>query len=46
LLNPGGRGIFFMRAFMDEVECFTHPDGGNVVRMSKCNRSNSNRRDQ
>ena len=35
LLNPAGRGIFFMRTFMDEVEYSTHPDGGIVVRMSK-----------
>ncbi|MGH9762066.1 MAG: ATP-binding protein, partial [Blastocatellia bacterium] len=35
LLNPAGRGIFFMRTFMDEVEYSTHPDGGSIVRMSK-----------
>ncbi|HEY4813185.1 MAG TPA: ATP-binding protein [Chthoniobacterales bacterium] len=35
LLNPAGRGIFFMRTFMDEVEYSTHPEGGVVVRMSK-----------
>jgi serine/threonine-protein kinase RsbW len=35
LLNPDGRGIFFMRTFMDEVEYSSHPDGGVVVRMSK-----------
>jgi serine/threonine-protein kinase RsbW len=35
LLNPAGRGIFFMRTFMDEVEYSTHPDGGIIVRMSK-----------
>lgn len=35
LLNPAGRGIFFMRTFMDEVDYSTHPDGGVVVRMSK-----------
>lgn len=39
LLSPCGRGVFFMRAFMDEVECFAHPEGGNVVRMSKCKRN-------
>jgi len=35
LLNPAGRGIFFMRTFMDEVDYSSHPDGGVVVRMSK-----------
>jgi serine/threonine-protein kinase RsbW len=35
LLNPAGRGIFFMRTFMDEVEYSTHPEGGVIVRMSK-----------
>lgn len=35
LLNPAGRGIFFMRTFMDEVEYSSHPEGGVVVRMSK-----------
>jgi serine/threonine-protein kinase RsbW len=35
LLNPTGRGIFYMRTFMDEVEYSTHPEGGSVVRMTK-----------
>jgi serine/threonine-protein kinase RsbW len=35
LLNPSGRGILYMRTFMDEVEHSTHPDGGSVVRMTK-----------
>lgn len=35
LLNPTGRGIFYMRTFMDEVEYSTHPKGGSVVRMMK-----------
>jgi serine/threonine-protein kinase RsbW len=35
LLNPEGRGIFFMRTFMDTVDYFSHPDGGCVVRMQK-----------
>ncbi|PYP84589.1 MAG: ATP-binding protein [Blastocatellia bacterium AA13] len=35
LLNPTGRGIFFMRTFMDEVEYLSHPEGGSVVRMYK-----------
>ena len=35
LLNPSGRGIFFMRTFMDEVEYSSHPEGGSVVRMYK-----------
>src|SRR5262245_58054902 len=39
LLNPSGRGIFYMRTFMDEVEYSIHPDGGSVVRMRKVRRS-------
>lgn len=35
LLNPAGRGIFFMRTFMDEVEYSSHPEGGSIVKMSK-----------
>lgn len=35
LLNPNGRGIFYMRTFMDEVNFSTHPQGGTVVRMIK-----------
>jgi len=39
LLNPSGRGIFYMRTFMDEVEYSQHPEGGSVVRMTKYKRS-------
>lgn len=35
LLKATGRGILFMRSFMDEVEWFDHPDGGMVVKMTK-----------
>jgi serine/threonine-protein kinase RsbW len=35
LLNPSGRGIFYMRTFMDDVEYSTHPEGGTLVRMTK-----------
>ena len=35
LLKPSGRGIMFMRTFMDEVEWSSHPGGGTVVRMVK-----------
>jgi serine/threonine-protein kinase RsbW len=35
LLNPNGRGIFFMRTFMDEVEYSVHPEGGSLVRLYK-----------
>jgi serine/threonine-protein kinase RsbW len=35
LLNPSGRGIFYMRTFMDEVDYSAHPEGGSVVRMKK-----------
>lgn len=35
LLKNCGRGILFMRSFMDEVEWTNHPQGGTIVRMSK-----------
>lgn len=35
LLKANGRGILFMRSFMDTVEWSRHPEGGTVVRMSK-----------
>lgn len=35
LLNPSGRGIFYMRTFMDEVTFSVHPEGGTVVNMVK-----------
>lgn len=35
LLKPNGRGIFFMRSFMDVVEYAFPPGGGTMVRMVK-----------
>lgn len=35
LLKPSGRGIFYMRTFMDEIEHSSHPEGGSVVRLTK-----------
>ena len=35
LLKASGRGILFMRSFMDEVEWAGHPDGGLIVKMTK-----------
>ena len=35
LLKASGRGILFMRTFMDAVEWWRHPEGGTVVRMTK-----------
>jgi serine/threonine-protein kinase RsbW len=35
LLKTSGRGIFFMRNFMDEVEWLADPKGGTTVRMVK-----------
>jgi serine/threonine-protein kinase RsbW len=35
LLKPFGRGIFFMRQFMDDVAYSFPPSGGTVVRMTK-----------
>lgn len=36
LLKEDGRGILFMQNFVNEVEWHNHPDGGMLVRMSKC----------
>ena len=38
LLKPSGRGIFYMRTFMDEVEHSSHPEGGSIVRLKKWKR--------
>ena len=35
LLKANGRGILFMRSFMDVVEWSNHKDGGTVVKMVK-----------
>lgn len=35
LLKASGRGILFMRSFMDEVEWTNHAGGGLLVRMMK-----------
>ena len=35
LLKATGRGILFMRSFMDVVEWWHHEDGGTVVKMVK-----------
>ena len=35
LLKASGRGILFMRNFMDDVRWERHPAGGTVVRMTK-----------
>jgi serine/threonine-protein kinase RsbW len=35
VLKSSGRGIFFMRSFMDDVSIARRPEGGMVVRMSK-----------
>jgi len=35
LLNPAGRGILYIRTFMDSVEYDRHPEGGMIVSMSK-----------
>lgn len=34
-LRIGGRGVFLMRALMDELLCERHGERGNVLRMSK-----------
>jgi serine/threonine-protein kinase RsbW len=39
-LRIGGRGVFLMRALMDELSCQPRGEGGNVLRMIKrCPRS-------
>jgi serine/threonine-protein kinase RsbW len=35
ILKASGRGIFFMRSFMDEVDWLIRPGGGTTVRMVK-----------
>lgn len=35
LLKASGRGVLFMRSFMDEVEWENPPGGGTLVRMAK-----------
>jgi len=35
LLRPNGRGIFFMRKFMDDIEYTFRPEGGTVVTLRK-----------
>lgn len=32
-LRRGGRGVFMIRRFMDEVDCTALPEGGNELRM-------------
>jgi serine/threonine-protein kinase RsbW len=35
LLKPNGRGIFYMRSFMDEIQYSPRPGGGTVVTLRK-----------
>ena len=35
LLKPNGRGIFYMRNFMDQIDYESGPEGGTVVTMRK-----------
>lgn len=35
LLKPNGRGIFYMKSFVDEIEYDSGPDGGTVVTLRK-----------
>jgi serine/threonine-protein kinase RsbW len=35
LLKPGGRGIFFVRSFMDNVRFRVRPEGGHEMIMEK-----------
>jgi serine/threonine-protein kinase RsbW len=35
ILKPSGRGIFYIRSFMDEVNIRKNPEGGMEMRMTK-----------
>lgn len=35
LLRPNGRGIFYMRSFMDDIQYSARPGGGTVVTLRK-----------
>jgi serine/threonine-protein kinase RsbW len=35
LLRPNGRGIFYMKSFMDDIQYSSRPGGGTVVTMRK-----------
>ena len=35
ILRPNGRGIFYMKSFMDAIEYDSRPDGGTVVTLRK-----------
>jgi serine/threonine-protein kinase RsbW len=35
LLNPAGRGILYMRTFMDRIDYERHPESGMLVSMTK-----------
>lgn len=35
LLKASGRGILFIRTFMDEVEWINHSEGGTIIKMLK-----------
>ena len=35
LLKPSGRGIFYMRSFMDDIQYGSRPGGGTVVTLRK-----------
>lgn len=35
LLNPNGRGIFYMKSFMDDIDYSFRPEGGTVVTLRK-----------
>jgi serine/threonine-protein kinase RsbW len=41
LLKPGGRGIFFVRSFMDSVDFKASPEGGNEIVMEKSRLKNN-----
>lgn len=35
LLKPSGRGIFYMKSFMDDIEYSPRPEGGTIVTLRK-----------
>ncbi len=41
MLKPSGRGIFYMKRFMDDIDYSFRPDGGTVVTLRKSLNSSS-----
>lgn len=46
MLKPSGRGIFYMKRFMDDIDYSFRPDGGTVVTLRKRLNSSSQRSEE